>query len=73
MLTIIITWFNNIKGNANPYKQLQNRKKEATHGITLIRELFHHLPELQLNINNKVLYFIVSCWPTRAFYDYCII
>ena len=23
------------------------KKKEATHGITLIRELFHHLPELQ--------------------------
>ena len=37
---------------------VSNKKKEATHGITLIRELFHHLPELQPNINNKVWYFI---------------
>ena len=33
-------------------------KREATHGITLIRDMFHHLPELQPNIHNKVWYFI---------------
>ena len=29
--------------------------KEAAHGITLIRELFHHLPELHPKLHNKVL------------------
>ena len=38
------------------------KKGEATHGITLIRELFHHLvlPELHPKIHNKVWYFICT-------------
>ena len=41
-------------------KKKKKKKKEATHGITLIRDMFHHLPELQPNIHNKVWYFICT-------------
>ena len=36
------------------------KKGEVTHGITLIRDLFHHLPELHPKIHNEVWYFICT-------------
>ena len=36
------------------------QKKDAAHGITIMRELFHHLPELPPKLHNRVWYFICT-------------